>query len=261
MKKFLILLSTVFVATITFAQNEKVAAILDSIKNEADIMYQYEKSVWVSLDKVMDDDDLRVSYGGYVVWHSNDTICVTYTDKTQQTCIARYRFKNTNPGAPINFETNNKTFSALEKELISIKAKLIDQANKSKYELTIPNGYNPNYILIKQAGGYKLYVIMGTQREGSIPQGNDYLFWADGTGKITNWKKFHSVLVPIQVNKVASATHSHLKTTPYITATEICTFRLYAENLGFKEFKVFCTTTQKYYKYLLDSNTIVVEER
>jgi len=48
--------------------------------------------------------------------------------------------------------------------------------------------------------------------------------------------------------KVVSATHSHLKTTPYITATDICTFRLYAGLCDMEEFIVLCTATGKYYK-------------
>ena len=106
---------------------------------------------------------------------------------------------------------------------------------------------------------------MGTSESGIIPFGNDYLFQSDLDGNIVKWKKFHSRIIPAQTEmpngeKVILAVHSHLKSTPYITATDVCTFRLYGRLYGMKEFMVLSTATGKYFKYNIDTNKIEITE-
>jgi hypothetical protein len=106
---------------------------------------------------------------------------------------------------------------------------------------------------------------MGTYKSGIIPFGNDYLFKADYSGNIVEWKKFHSRLIPAQMEipesgKIISAMHSHLRTTPHITATDICTFRLYAEFSKIKSFIVYSPAIGKSMEYDINDNTIKIIE-
>ncbi|MCK9339917.1 MAG: hypothetical protein PHQ33_03770 [Bacteroidales bacterium] len=158
----------------------------------------------------------------------------------------------------------SSAFSVLEKELLDIKVKLIKQISDRKYKVTIPQGFDPNLILIKEDPIYKLYLIMGTTESGVIPFGNDYLFISNSKAKITFWKKFHSGMLPVKAeidgHKTTEAYHSHLRTTPYITATEICTFRLYAQYTELEKFSVYSPAIQKTMTYILKTNKIEVEE-
>ncbi|MBK7712557.1 MAG: hypothetical protein IPJ37_17530 [Bacteroidales bacterium] len=152
-----------------------------------------------------------------------------------------------------------------EQELLDIKIKIINHLSDKKYEIGFPQNFNPNFVLVKEKEEFKLYILMGTPESGVVPFGNDYLFWADSKGAITNWKKFHSRMIPAQSKgpngeKVVSAIHSHLKTTPYITATDICTFRLYGELCEMDEFSVYSPAIGKYFKYRLKENKIEIEE-
>jgi hypothetical protein len=248
-----------------FSQGNNLQAKLDSIINEADLLYRYEKSVWNSTDLLMADEKLKKKYGGYVVSHSGDTVLVTYLDKTQKEGIARFTYISKNLDKPFNTNLESSPLTLLEKELLEIKIKIINQFSDSKYNVTIPQGYNPNLVLIKSVNDFKLYILMGTSESGVIPFGNDYLFRTGRSGTITEWKKFHSRMIPAYSKgpngeKVVSAIHSHLKTTPYITATDICTFRLYGEFCGMEEFMVLCTATDKYYRYNRKTNTIEITE-
>jgi hypothetical protein len=110
---------------------------------------------------------------------------------------------------------------------------------------------------------YKLYIIMGTKESGVIPFGNDYLFKANSKGIITDWIKFHSRIIPAECygpngEEVTMSMHSHLKTVPYITPTDICTFRLYAPFCSIEEFSVYSPALKKTFKYILESNTIEI---
>ncbi len=247
------------------AQDNSLKLKLDSIVKETDLLYRYEKITWVSTDLLMSDKKMSGKYGGYVVYHSNDSMFISFVDKKQKDRIAKYCFLTNDLTKPIFSEKKTLSLSLTEQKLLEIKTKIINQLSDQKYEVGIPQGYNPNLVLIKEENIFKLYILMGTSESGIIPFGNDYLFWSDLEGNITNWKKFHSRMVPAPCKspdgeKVRSVIHSHLKSTPYITATDICTFRLYAGFCDLKEFKVLCTATGKYYTYNMDTNQIEVTE-
>lgn len=265
MKRITILCFLGAISLNAFSQDKDLQFKLDSIVKEADLLYSYEKSVWNASDLLMANSTLKNNYGGYVVSHSNDTIVTTFIDKSQKQKIARYFFSKANLNSPFNSEIEVSPLTSLEQELLEAKIKIINHLADPKYEVVIPESFNPNFVLIKVKEGYMLYILMGTFESGIIPFGNDYLFWTDSEGTITNWKKFHSRIIPTQSKgpngeKVVSAVHSHLKTTPYITATDICTFRLYGELCGLEEFMVLCTATGKYYKYSLKTNKIEITE-
>jgi hypothetical protein len=263
MKKIIISLFLTLIVLKTFSQETNIQFKLDSIIKEADLLYSYEKTVWNSTDLLMVDKDLKSNYGGYIVQHSNDSLIVSYIDINQTNCIARFYYAFSNLENPIKITKGLTSLTEPEQKLLNLKIKIVTQLSDSKYNVVIPQGFSPNIELIKKQNEYDLYIIMGTSDSGIIPFGNDYLFRTDSTGTIIMWRKFHSRMIPAQSKgpngeKVISAVHSHLKTTPYITATDICTFRLYGEICGMEEFTVLCTATGKYYKYNLRTNKIII---
>lgn len=265
MRQIKVLILLVTISLNAFTQDENLQFILDSIIVEADLMYRYEKSVWSSTDLLVTDKKLKKNYGGYLTSHSGDSVLVTYLDKNQKKSIARYTYVSTNFNKPFLVSLESSPLTILEKELLDIRTKMIDQISDSKYNVTVPQAFSPNFVLIKDEETFRLYIIMGTNESGVIPFGNDYLFCSDSEGNITNWKKFHSRMIPTYSKgpngeKAISSTHSHLKTTPYITATDICTFRLYGELCEMEEFMVLCTATGKYYKYNLNINKIEISD-
>lgn len=265
MKKILSLFIIISISTLSFSQSESLNIKFDSIIQEADLLYNYEKIAWISTDLLMSKRKLKKKYGGYLISHSNDTIYATFLDKNQKNRIAKYSFTNSNLKVPFSINLNSESLSENEKELLDIKNNMLNQLSDKKYDVRFPKGFNPNLVLIKNSNEFKLYILMGTSESGIIPFGNDYLFNADASGKIIKWKKFHSRLIPVQtemegMGKVTSAMHSHLRTTPYITATDICTFRLYAEYTEIKSFKVYSPSIGKYMEYNLTDNLIKITE-
>jgi len=265
MKKTVVFLFLAALVLNTYSQEENLQIKLDSIVKEADLLYSYEKAVWISTDLLMESKNLKKNYGGYVVHHSNDTVFVTYFNKSLKQRIALYCFVSSDLNNPFQTNVETNALTGIEQELVNVKLKIVEQLSDKEYQVSIPNGFNPNFVLIKNNAGYKLYLILGTSEPGIIPFGNDYIFNADQNGNIVSWKKFHSRVIPVQSKgpdgqKVLSSVHSHLKSTPYITATDICTFRLYAGLCGMEEFMVLCTATGKNYKYSMKTNKIVLTE-
>lgn len=264
MRRITILFFLVTLFLNAFSQDENLQVKFDSIIAEADLMYKYEKAVWNSTDLLIADKMLKKKFGGYVVRHSVDSIFVTYLDKNQKESIAQFIYISSNLNKPCHIRMESSPLSVTEKELLDIKVKMLDQLSESKYNITIPQGFNPNFVLIKEDTIFKLYLIMGTSESGVIPFGNDYLFKANSKGEITFWEKFHSRMIPVMAEmegqKVTESSHSHLRTTPYITATDICTFRLYAQYTELEKFSVYSPAIGKTMTYILKTNKIEIKE-
>lgn len=263
--KFLPLLCLVLLNIPTWAQETKHQVKLDSILEEANLLYNYEKAVWNASDLLNDNRKLRKKNGGYVVFHSSDTITVSYFSLEQENSIARYHFLNSDMDKPIRAQLESSETTDLEIELLKTKGLIIEQLADEKYNLTIPKNYNPNLVLLKTEKGFKLYILMGTTLEGVIPFGNDYIFWTTKNGNINKWHKFHSRLIPARsevpgYGSTVTSSHSHLRTTPYISATDICTFRLYADYTELESFSVYSPALKKTMEYNLEKNSLTIKD-
>jgi hypothetical protein len=206
-------------------------------------------------------ENIRPEFEAYLVYESADTIKIIILNSTQE-CILEISY--TDDFKKAAFQSDKKRdLSGREKELLEIKNTIISQIGKKKYEVGCPQGYNLNAVLIPDGKQFKLYVLTGTSRENMIPFGNDYLFTANHKGKITDYKKFHSRLIPAPTKyadaNVVSLTHSHLRSTPYITATDICTFRLYGPLYGLKSFSVYSPALGATFTYNMESNSIDIK--
>ena len=257
---FSLFASLLLAQTIELSESE-LKNQLDSVLREGNLLYRYEKSTWLSTDLAHANPVIKSEMYSYITYEEEGEIRTVILDKTP-VCIAEYAFEN-DFDKPKYAKTEKRELSGKEKALIGIRDKLLQNISNRKYEVIVPEGYNLNFILLPHADKYKFYVITGTSQDNVIPFGNDYIFFADKNGEIENWHKFHSRLIPGYImeegKKVAEVIHSHLKTTPLITATDICTFMLYAPFYDIDTFSVISPAIGKYMKYSLKDNKITVE--
>ena len=261
MKRTAILITFLSLTINLLSQDNGLQFKFDSIIKEANTLYYFEKAAWNSSDLLRSSEKANVSIGGYVAYNINDTVIITYASENQIMRIANYRFLNSNLDEPFAINYEAVKLNDIENQLFDIRKKILSQLLNGAYEVLIYENYSPNFVLIKDQSEFRFYIIMGANKAGVVPFGNDYLFKADKDGNIIEFRKFHSKMIPVYSEydnggKVTSATHSHLKTTPYITATDICTFRLYAQYTDLVEFKVYSTALGKTMKYNLNTNTI-----
>jgi hypothetical protein len=184
-------------------------------------------------------------------------------DKKYKNCIYEYVFIN-NSDKPDGIITEERSLKPYEVNLLNIKDKIINQLGDPKYEVSVPDGYDLNLILMPVENMYRLYIVTGTTQSNVIPFGNDYMFIADNEGNIESWTKFHSRLIPAQTKgpngeTVRGLIHSHLKTNPLISATDICSFKLYAPLYNLKEFSVYSPAIKKYMKYNFETDKITTD--
>lgn len=267
MKKIISLILVSTIATAIYAQKIELSDAdlqikFDSILSEGNLLYKYEKAAWISTDLIMNERALKKDFAGFLVYEDKQEIKVIIQGKKAQNCISEFIFEN-DFNKPKIEKNEIREFTKREKLLLEVKTKILEQISDKKYEVTFPSDYSPNFILLPNEDKFKFYIIMGTSQRDVVPFGNDYVFYTDENGNIESWQKFHSRMIPgytkMNGEKVISMTHSHLRTTPLITSTDICTFMLYAPLYGINEFSVYSTAIGKYMKYDLKENKITIK--
>lgn len=235
----------------------------DSILAEGNLLFQYEKAAWISIDLAMEKTHIKNNFGGYLVFQKEDTIKTIILNKDKQ-CVYELSFINdfTRPTKEI---LSNRELNENEYKLLTIKNKILNQIIEKKYEVGCPDGFSLNMELLPFDSGYKLYILTGTSQSQIIPFGNDYLFLTDSKGEIISMRKFHSRLISTMTKgpngeQVTKSIHSHLRSEPLISATDICTFRLYGSFYGQNEFKVYSPELSTYFTYSLIDNSIKMEK-
>ncbi|WP_288436164.1 hypothetical protein [uncultured Chryseobacterium sp.] len=259
-----------FMSIILSAQNltlsdKELKKKLDSIKTEGNLLYTYENASWHAGDIVGSNKRLAENTGSYITYQKNDTIKTSFLNKVGNMVIAELSFKN-NQTKPVKENFKERVINETETTLKNIRSTIIPQLSDPKYAVTVPQGYSLNMIIIPFNENYKVYLIPGTAQSGVIPFGNDYLFVSDKEGNIISHKKFHSRLIPTSTvlengGTVTMSTHSHLATNPFISATDICTFKLYAPLTTLDEFSVLSTALGTYIKYNYKKDNIEVVKK
>ena len=255
----LTLLSSVLLAQEIELSESELQNKLDSILFEGNLLYKYEKSAWISSDLALENPEIKDDLYGYLSYEDQGEIKTIMLGENFQTCIAEYAFQN-NFDVPKSVKTEKRALSNKERTLIDIREKILENIYKNEYEITVREGYTLNLILLPFEDKYKLYFIPGAIRVHEIPFGNDYVFIADKDGMIESWQKFHSILISTDVENAQEIAHSHLKTTPFITATDICTFKLYAPFNNIDAFSVYSAAINKVMKYSIKDNSITVKD-
>lgn len=240
--------------------DKEISQKLDSITAEGNLLYSLENASWHSNDIARSKKEIRGLIGHYLTYQSNDTVKTVFLNKLGNQIIAEYSFVK-NEKTPVKEKVSMRPLNQRETDLITIRQKLIAQFADPQYQVSVPDGFNLNIITIPFDEKYKTYLIPGTSDSSIIPFGNDYLFITDAQGNISKHQKIHSRLIPTMTNlgeekTLTMSTHSHLIDNPFISATDICTFKLYAHFSKLTKFSVYSKALGSYLEYDLVKNKI-----
>ncbi len=252
------------------AQDAEMQLKLDSILEEGKLLYNYEKAIWKASDIVMQEKS-RDYARHYIVYDEGESMTVVFSDNEFKNQVAKFEYLKYQFEKPLSKDYTEKELEPKDAQSFALKNKALDNINakSSEYEFHFFPDYNPNIVWMPAGDGYKLYIIIGTPIENVIPFGNDYLFRIDNEGKVSYWHKFHQTQIMSQTKlgdegegkTIVSLMHSHLKMTPYISATDICTFLLYGYELaGLNLLSVYSTAFEKTFTYDVEKDTITVGE-
>ena len=236
---------------------------LDGILIESNLLFQYEKPAITTINFVKSDREMRKKFAEVFTYMEGDTVKAIILSQDRKMSLSEFSFYS-DYNIPKTRNLNARNLLEKELRLLTIRQMIYNDISKKGYEIKGLEGYDLHSILIPSDNGYKLYIITASKVKNDIPFGNDYLFISDKNGSVTSYEKFHSRLIPTPTkfngNKVVSTFHTHLETTPFITATDICTFRIYGKLYNMKDFEVLSTAFDKIFKYYLERNEIEISD-
>jgi hypothetical protein len=104
-----------------FSQEEKLQTQLDSIVQEADLLYNYEKLAWNASDIFMASDAAKNPIGGYVVYHAGDSLYASFLNDTTEKVLACYTFSKSDVNTPSTSNYEPRALTDVERELFDQK--------------------------------------------------------------------------------------------------------------------------------------------
>lgn len=220
-----------FFTTVLFAQSQ------DEILAEAYLLYRSEKASWHGTDIFMQRfPEKRSSLKGYL----------SYTEEKEHKCIfydkdgailATIAFDDSFVPEAAKINSQPRDMTNHEKELWTIREKAIAEITKDtlfkRYE-----GMNFNPIPLIYNKKKMVYLLTGTNQNGVVIFGNDYLITFDKKNNIKTKKALHKNILVFEYSEKdqgATAMHNHQEETgDLITATDICTLMLYCPYTGWE---------------------------
>ncbi|MBA4198346.1 MAG: hypothetical protein C0459_12410 [Chitinophaga sp.] len=223
----------IFLSSLKANSQEDLRKISDSIYAEGLRLYKSEMASWYGTDIFLAKYSNRQNVGGYFSYSDgNFAKCIFFSKETYPKVIGTISFDSSYKIANAFLDLNERAFSTYEKDLYSIRSatlKIISRDTLLKqYENT-----SLNIIPLIVNDERKVYILTGTNENGVVIFGNDYLLSFDQSNNFIAKKRLHANIISIHVGNVkgdstVGTMHSHLpQTGDFITATDICTLMLY----------------------------------
>jgi hypothetical protein len=268
MRKGIGFLMFVFVfCSSAFAQTD-IQKMASKIEAEGKMLYRSEMASWYGTDVFLEAYKDRENIGGYFSYLEKDNaVCIFYSKVEPVQVIGTIRFDESYNISKAKVDLQQRSFSKKEQDLYSIRI----IATKISATDTLFKRYknsNLNLIPIVDGKEKKVYFLTGPEQNGVVIFGNDYLITFDDENNVTSKKCLHQNIVFIDYTKkdkeaggeVVGAIHNHKgDTSPFITATDICTLMLYSK---FAKWKQHTVVSEKYISiWNCETNSLVAIPR
>lgn len=238
--------------------------VKDSILAEAEKLYKSETASWFGTDIFMKEymeDQNRIK--GYFSYSENsDQICVFYDEADDPIVLGTILFKS---NEKIVYDSACRKFNNLEKDYYLLRKKANQEIQSDTALFKHYRNTNLNLVPLIEENQKKVYVITGSSMNNVVFLGNDYLMTFDDNYKLLTKKKLHNSLIPLEYgtqkdSQEVGGVHTHLPGfSDFITATDICTLRLYQYMTKWKQHIV---VSERYTTmYNCENNSLIIIPR
>ena len=232
MKKLFTLITLFILAQYATAQKIDLRHIADSIKAEGEMLYRSE---WASGHSTMifafRFAEKKLLSGGYFSYETNKEMTTVFFSKNEDPVVlATVKFDHGLDSSKYSIDTTTRKLTENEKEFYTIRSKAA-QATLTDTLFKFYQHTSLNLVPIIKNGTKKVYVITAQTSPDEVLLGNDYLINFDSANNIIKKTKLHRNLIPLGTggkDTIKASSHQHLgETSPFITATDICAFKLW----------------------------------
>jgi len=232
MKKLFIIITLFILAQSVTAQQNALRHIADSIYAEGEMLYRSE---WASGHGTQiftsRFGEKKLLSGGYFSYETPKGLTTIFFSKNEDpVALATVKFDYGLDSSKYSIDTTTRKLTEDEKGFYTIRSKaaqaVLGDTLFKFYEHT-----SLNLVPIVKNGAKRVYVITAQTLQDEVLLGNDYLIIFDKDDNIIKETKLHNNLIPLGTggkDPIKASSHQHLgKTSPFITATDICAFKLW----------------------------------
>jgi len=232
MKKLFTFITLFILAQNATAQKNGLRKIADSIKAEGEMLYRSE---WASGHGThifaSRFAGKKLLSGGYFSYEAKKGMTTVFFSKNENPeVIATVKFDNGLDSSKYSIDTITRKFTGNEKEFYTIRSKAAQAVLNDTLFKFYPYT-SLNLVPIIKNGAKRVYIITAQTSPDEVLLGNDYLISFDKDNNIIKTTKLHNNLIPLGTggsDPIKASSHQHLgKTSPFITATDICAFKLW----------------------------------
>lgn len=232
MKKLFTLITLLILAQNATAQKNELRRIADSINTEGEMLYHSE---WASGHSTQifasRFGGKKLLSGGYFSYETKKGMTTIFFSKNENPAVmATVKFEHGLDSSQYSIDTITRKFTGNEKEFYTIRSKAAQVVlNDTLFQFY--QNISLNLVPIIKNGAKRVYVITAQTSPDEVLLGNDYLINFDKDDDIIKKTKLHNNLIPLGTggkDAIKASSHVHLgNTSPFITATDICAFKLW----------------------------------
>lgn len=202
---------------------------------EGKMLYRSEMASWYGTDLFLANHPDRSTIGGYFSYPEGEKAkCIFFSKGESPKVIGTISFDSTYNPQAAELSLDERQFTENERDLYEIRKSGLKEINSDMMFMLYENT-NFNLIPIINGTEKKVYVLTGSQKNGVVIFGNDYLLTFNKNNKLTGKKKLHQNILPTDFseqkdgdNLIVGGIHNHADESGYfMTATDICTIMLY----------------------------------
>ncbi|TGE06064.1 hypothetical protein [Hymenobacter fodinae] len=220
------------------AQTTKTQALEQGILREGLALYESERASWIATDLLMARQPDMTGVVGYLSYADQDSVSTIFlhqaSDKQALAVKYGFTFARTSILPATSRNISARPASAREERLFAMRLLVMDELRSHKLLKSaygFPENTRPNVVILDDNQGARAYILTGTQEEGILPIGNDFLMSFTSAGKLSKVERLHNSYIPMRLPEgdqtIEAGMHSHLSAHPYITPTDICSLLLY----------------------------------
>lgn len=238
MKKLLfilfILISPIGTAQ-TFKSEKELNKKIQSILDEADLLYKYRITEWLGIDFTEANEELSFDNHDYLVYKKGKDFYFILIQDGSLTKTGTYKVNLKNDAEwEVIYEDKEKKLNRKERKLYTKKLYIQNEVTETtKNFLDEQPNFSLSSHIIPRFGGYKSYTFIDTSIQNIIPIGNDGIFYTNRRGKIKAYEWFHLAIMAIDAKEESSrvATHKH-NLQSFISPIALANFKLYGNLYG-----------------------------
>ena len=256
--------------TRTLPSQDELATINDSILQEGQWLYIYQKLSWVTNDLFAEHATVDFSsIDGSGVQPDVDNGYLTHFYCSQDSVVFSCTLDLND--FSLSWDDTVRPMTEDERNAVHFRSDIINDVLETYADsiYTIQDASTYIDLIWLRPDKLRVYLLQRTTLDGVIPFGNDCYVDIDIDDNLTEFHRFHHSYIPIDIRQAGEDTqamqviHSHTADNPFFTPTDICNALLYARDLF--EMKLVCVLSTAFdppviMTFNMDDMSITVNE-